>query len=210
MSLPRRLHPPSFVSRAAARRGASVLGVLFFPCSACVALLDDARGALAGRTQRGRLPRETADELESMQMEDTRAERRAEMEQRQRSRVLSGGMAMLFVYCVWAVCAYFCFAYSKEIHSSVGPLAERRGLFRGWGIGVGIDQVIQWEHVLRELISVLFVSYVTDLLFLTSNSTWWESYLDFWSMQATLITGYSTTAWQRSGAFFEYNHRVHG
>lgn len=93
---------------------------------------------------RGSLTSEMQDGLESMQMQDTRAERRAEMEQRQRRRVLSGALATLFLYCVWTVCAYFCFAYAREIHSLVGAKAER-GLYKGWGIGIGLDQAVQWE-----------------------------------------------------------------
>lgn len=57
---------------------------------------------------------------------------------------------------------------------------------------------------------LFFVAYISDAFQLSAPMPWLEGYLDFASVQATLVTGYRTTSLQRSSTYIEYNHRVRG
>ena len=57
-------------------------------------------------------------------------------------------LGMLFVYAVWFVCAWFVFTYGMGIYT-LGGVREEREFLRGWGVGVGLENIKQWEDIAK-------------------------------------------------------------
>ena len=80
---------------------------------------------------------------------------------------------------------------------------------RSWGVGLGIEQAVQFKDVIEDS-GRLFLTLLFMQLLLVSPGRWWEQHLDALSVQGTLLQQGATTFRQRMGThltFFASNRK---
>jgi hypothetical protein len=112
-----------------------------------------------------------------------------------RGRRASVRTGILMAYAAWAAMAWFVFAYGRLVHDMLGPGAEE-AYVKSWLAGVGMDHVRSFEGAVREAVKVALVVSLLEPL-LVSKMRWYEEYLDFLSVQATMFTFERMPWWRR-------------
>ena len=73
------------------------------------------------------------------------------------------------------------------IYRLLGPEVEE-SFTRSWGISYGMDAARQWKDLAQEMLKAVVVMLILERLYLTRNTLWLETYVDYLSLQALLFS----------------------
>ena len=93
------------------------------------------------------------------------------------------------------------------IYRNLGADAETQ-FAKTWGVGVGLDNVQQWQDVLKEATKAAALILVLDMLRVTSHRAWFEEFADFASVQALLFKGTTRSLWGQVTLLVRHQSRV--
>lgn len=116
-------------------------------------------------------------------------------------------LAVAFVFITWALLAWFVLVYGGLIFELLGDGSQRHFL-RDWGVGLGVDNLRQWQDVAKEALKAAVVLAVLDRLGLVGGDPWLEIHLDTLSVQSTLFHGRALSRWQGLRQYLHYIKRV--
>jgi hypothetical protein len=143
-----------------------------------------------------------------------------------RMRRLRAASGLLGVYAAWAVLSFFTCAHSCRkrvlfltrlrivvygmiIYRNLSPAAAQ-SFASTWGISQALDLAQQWKGILREALKTTLIVAAVEWLRLSSNIQWFEEYVDFMSVQATLLSGEQTTIFAQTRKMVKFMSRVSG
>ncbi len=95
------------------------------------------------------------------------------------------------------------------IYRNLGPEAQEQ-FSTTWGVGYALDNVQQWRDVCVEACKVALLMVVLDMLRVTTNRAWFESFCDFASVQALLFSGQARSLWGQMRVLVKNQARVQG
>ena len=137
----------------------------------------------------------------------TSAERLAEERGEMWSRRANAAAGLIGIYVAWVIFAYFTFVYGMVIYKNLSAAAEAT-FASTWGISQGLDQVQQWKGVLQEAVKCSLLLVIMDILRVQSGKVWFESFIDFASVQAALFDGTAGGAWGQIKVLVRHQARV--
>ena len=106
---------------------------------------------------------------------------------------LYAAIGLVGVYVTWAIFSWFIFTYGMIIYRQLGKNAEQQ-FSKTFGIGYALDQLSQWQDVFTTALKAAFLVVLLDMLRITRNMPWLETYVDFLSVQANLFDGHARGA----------------
>jgi len=101
---------------------------------------------------------------------------------------LYAAIGFVGVYVTWAIFSWFIFTYGMIIYRQLGKKTEQQ-FSKTFGIGYALDQLAQWQDVFTTAFKAAFLVVFLDMLRITRNMSWLETYVDFLSVQAHLFDG---------------------
>jgi hypothetical protein len=127
--------------------------------------------------------------------EDIREAMQAELEEAFRARI-NLALGVTGIYAAWGCLAWFIFVYGRLVYDQLGMSAED-DFVRAWLVALGVDNAAQWKDVIIEALRGAAFLLLLDRLWLLSNTRWFEDYLDYATVQATLLTGSAISCGKR-------------
>jgi hypothetical protein len=92
----------------------------------------------------------------------------------------------VLLHLVWGVFAWITFAYGRLVYNLLGPSAAR-DFSNSWGIGVALSQANDASGLLTAALQAALLVTILEALWLVPNTNWTESYVDFVSVQASVV-----------------------
>jgi hypothetical protein len=93
------------------------------------------------------------------------------------------------------------------IYRNLSPAAQQT-FASTWGISQALDQAQQWKGILQEAVKTTLIVSALEVLRISSNVQWFEDYVDFMSVQATLFSGEQASIFAQTRKMVRFMSRV--
>jgi hypothetical protein len=93
------------------------------------------------------------------------------------------------------------------IYRSLGKDAEVK-FSQTFGIGYALDQASEWKDVFTTAFKAAVLLVFLDMLRITRNMPWLETYIDFLSVQAHLFDGHARSALRQTAKLASRMYRT--